>query len=134
MDDDRVAGAGDAMTRPEQSELQVAVLAPGGGEALVEAADRLEHFAAAEAVGRDELRPFESGRVALVVGGHPGDGDDDPPAHRGDVSLEGRFGVGEPPRIGDAIVVRERDDRAPGPPATRRSARPPGRGGPSPSR
>ena len=38
--DDRAAAPDDAAARFEQGEVQVAVLAPGGGEALVEAADR----------------------------------------------------------------------------------------------
>ena len=48
--------------------MEIAVLAPGGSEALVEPADGLQRSAAEEAVGRDELGPLEPGRVALVVG------------------------------------------------------------------
>ena len=68
VDDDRRRGLDDRQPALEQGEVQVAVLAPGGGEALVEAADGLQRVAAAEAVGRDELGRLQAGRVALVVG------------------------------------------------------------------
>jgi hypothetical protein len=51
----------------EEGELEVAVLAPGGGVTLVELADGLQGPAPDEAVRRDELGPFEAGGVALVV-------------------------------------------------------------------
>src|SRR5262249_17392715 len=97
-----------------EAEVQVAVLAPGGGEALVEAADGFEGGAGAEAVGGDELGVLQAGLVALVVGG-PRRQRHDGAAGRGRGASGQRLRSGGPPaRIGDAVVVGEGDDGAGG--------------------
>src|SRR5208337_359405 len=58
----------DLSTMEQQGEVQVAILAPGRRESLVEAPDLLEDLATDEAVRRDEFSPLEPGGVALVVG------------------------------------------------------------------
>jgi hypothetical protein len=65
---------------PQQGEVQVAVLAPGGREALVEAADRLQRGAAAEAIRRHELRRRQPRRVALEAVGRGDSGTTTRPA------------------------------------------------------
>jgi peptidoglycan/xylan/chitin deacetylase (PgdA/CDA1 family) len=67
VDHHRGGGPHDAQPPTQQGEVQVAVLAPGGREALVEAADRLQGAAPAEQVGRHELRPLQARRVQLVI-------------------------------------------------------------------
>lgn len=78
MDDDRVGGMREPRAAFQQREEEIAVLAPGRRETLVEAAGGGEGVAPVEAVGGDEFGRGEARRVALIVRGPVGDRHDDP--------------------------------------------------------
>ena len=91
MHDDRVRGLDDPAARVRSSAKWRSLSSrQAGGEALVEAADGLQRVARHEAVGGDELGPFQARGVALVVGRALGQRHDDAARHGRDVpSVEG---------------------------------------------
>ena len=94
--------------RFEERKEQVRILAPGGGESLIETADRLQRVAPHEAVRGNELRTVEMARIELVIGGRrfgqghahascrgPGPGLHRPPSMLEPVAMRDRVVVGE---------------------------------------
>jgi hypothetical protein len=92
--------------------LQVAILTPGRLIAFVEAAYGFENAAQNEAVCRDELRPFESGGISLIVRRPLRERDDDPAGDRVDAAFDRGGPLGQPAAVGHAVVVRKGDHEA----------------------
>ncbi len=102
----------------QELELQIAVFAPGGGEAFVEAADGFERRAPAKAVRGDKLRSLQAGGIAFVIGGPLRKGHNGASAGRRDAVRTGFHAGCQPARVRNAIVVREGDKFSPGQPPT----------------
>src|SRR4051794_35135856 len=71
MHNERLWHMGHAKTFLQEREVQVGVLAPGGREALIEAADRCQRSVAAESVRGGEFRRLQARFVALVISRRP---------------------------------------------------------------
>src|SRR2546423_11115158 len=106
MNDYGRRGANDRAAGVEQAKVQVAILAPGGGESFIETADCFQRVTATKAVGRNELALLKTRRVPLIVRRTSRQWNDGLPCD-GNYAGIGKWDQarGEPAAVGDTIVV-----------------------------